>query len=154
MNLFPSTVMPLNPPRYLCLWMGSGKPSATAKPCPRPPTTLSPCGRAAPLRSQSEQGQHVRMCLMLRGGRNTATASRGRASPPTHPLHVRPRCPTTLASEQGQHGLLRLSPKSSRTSGHGKAVSAPTHHPFPRAATLPHYARKRAGAGWPSASIP
>ena len=45
--------------------------------------------------------------------------------------NVRPRCPTTLASEQGHHGLLRHSPESRMQNGHGLAVTArPSQRPF------------------------
>ena len=58
------------------------------------------------------------------------------------------------------HGLKPTAPlvssaESWMQNGHGKPwPRVPTHPPFFRAATLPHYARKRAGAAWPSASVP
>ena len=79
------------------------------------------------------------------------SGSRARLKPSTYypnepfPLHRYALKPTALLVSMAQRW---------QTCGHGKAVSAPTHHPFPRAATLPPYARKRAGAGWPPASVP
>ena len=79
--------------------------------------------------------QEERLASLARGFHPRTLLGRKRASLRSHEgFTLEPSC----AAGEPRFAPMRVSPSN----------------PFPRAATLPPYARKRAGAAWPPASVP